>query len=188
MIRKRWCTVGVLTLSSIGLIAPSSLHAQHGPGRQTPGSQSRQEPRQHQGPAYDTTTESTFKGTVENVNTWGHTMVAEEGMGPQEILSLRVDSGTVEIHVGPVGSLTEKGIRKGDTLEVTGSRVTVGQSRLVLAREIRKRGQMWTVRDAAGSPLWSPSGTEARGFWTKKRVLLAALVVKAGVAAALLLK
>ena len=37
-------------------------------------------------------------------------------------------------------------------------------------------------------PLWSSFRTETRGFWSKKRVLVAALVAKAAVAAALLLR
>ena len=37
-------------------------------------------------------------------------------------------------------------------------------------------------------PLWSSFRTETRGFWSKKTVLFAALVAKAAVVAALLLR
>ncbi len=110
MIAKRWCTVGVFTVCSLGMFAPSDVRAQHGPGRLQQDSQSQPGPRQQQGPAYDTAAQSTVNRTVEN------------------------------------------------------------------------------VRDIARRPLVSSSETEARGFWTKKRVLVAALVVKAAVVAALLLR
>jgi hypothetical protein len=69
-------------------------------------------------------------------------------------------------------------LRKGDTLEVTGSRVTIGESQVVLAREIRKGDRAWTLRDAEGHPLWASSQRRRRGFWTTTRVLLAVVAVK----------
>lgn len=74
-------------------------------------------------------------------------------------------------------------IRKGDALEVTGSRVTIGESHVVLAREIRKGANAWTLRDAAGQPLWSPVQKEPRRFWTKKKIFLFVLAGKAAIIA-----
>jgi hypothetical protein len=95
-------------------------------------------------------------------------------------LLLRTETGTIEMKLGPSAFLTEKQVKiqKGDALEVTGSRVTFGESHVVLAREIRKGDTMWTLRDAPGQPLWSPVQTERRGFWTKKKVLLAIIAAK----------
>jgi len=61
---------------------------------------------------------------------------------------------------------------------VTGSHATIAQAHVVLAREIRKADSTWTLRDTTGQPLWGSVETEARGFWTTKRVLLAAIVIK----------
>jgi hypothetical protein len=95
-------------------------------------------------------------------------------------LLLKTDIGKVEIRLGPTAFLTEKNveIRKGDTLEVIGSRIPIGKSHVVLAREIRKGDNAWVLRDATGQPLWSSVSTEARGSWTKKKVLLAVVVIK----------
>jgi hypothetical protein len=192
MIIKNGWFAGI-TLSSLGVFAPSTVFAQHGPDRHGPDSVQ----RRHEGPAYDTTSEATFKGTVADVKTgrsalyWlsrihtlglGHTGVQEKQ------LLLRTDTGTVEIHLGPTAFLTEKKveIREGDTLEVSGSRVTIGESQVVLAREIRKGDSTWTLRDATGQPLWSSSQTEPRGFWTTKRVILAIVVVKVAALATVL--
>lgn len=71
-------------------------------------------------------------------------------------------------------------------MEVTGSRATIGPAHVVLAREIRKADRTWTLRDATGQPLWVSAETEARGFWTTKRILLAVVVVKVALLATVL--
>lgn len=141
------------------------------------------------GPAYDTKTEATFKGTVADVKSgrsalyWFsriHTLGLGHMGAPEKRLLLKTDTETVEIQLGPTALLTEKKveIREGDTLEVTGSRITIGEPHVVLAREIRKADNAWALRDATGQPLWSASQTEARGFWTTKKVLLLVVVTK----------
>jgi hypothetical protein len=175
--------VAIAALSSIGVFVPSTVVAQHGPGRHGRG------PGGHDGPAYDAKSEATFKGTVADVKTGRsaldrliqiHTLgQGQRGVQEKQVL-LKTDTGTVEIELGPAAFLNAKKleIRKGDSLEVTGSRVAIGESHVVLAREIRKRDRAWTLRDATGQPLWSSVQTETRGFWTTKRILLAAVVVK----------
>lgn len=183
MIMNR-CFAGI-TLSSLGVFFPSTLFAQHGPGRHGPDSVQ----RPYEGPAYDTTSEATFKGTVKDVKTgrsgWYwlsrvHTLGLGHTSPKAKELRLMTDTGMVEIHLGPTAFLTEKKveIRKGDTLEVSGSRIMIGEAHVVLAREIRKGDKAWTLRDSTGQPLWSSSLGEARGFWTKKRVLVAIALVK----------
>jgi hypothetical protein len=183
MIRKLRFAVGVVTLSSLGVFVPPTVLAQHGPGGHGRG------PGPHDRPAYDATSEATFKGTVADVKTGRsaldrliqiHTLGQGRTGVPEKQVLLRTDSGTVEIHLGPTAFLNEKKveIREGDTLEVTGSRVTIGESDVVLARDIRKGDHVWTLRDATGQPLWSSVRTEARRFWTTKRVLLAVVVIK----------
>jgi hypothetical protein len=173
------------------VFVPSTVVAQHGPGRHGRG------PGGHDGPAYDAKTEATFKGTVADVKTGRsalhrliqiHTLgQVQTGVQEKQVL-LNTDTGTVEIELGPTTFLNAKKveIRKGDTLEVTGSRVAIGESHVVLAREIRNGDTAWTLRDATGQPLWSPVQTQARGFWTTKRILLAAVVVKVAALATVL--
>jgi hypothetical protein len=45
-------------------------------------------------------------------------------------------------------------IAKGDTLVVVGSRVTVDGDSVFIAKEVKKGDSAWTLRDAAGLPLW----------------------------------
>jgi hypothetical protein len=187
MIKNRWFA---LTLSLLSVLTPSTVFAQHGADRHHPDSvQRRQGPVPHQGPAYDTTSEAAFKGTVAHVKTgrsglYWLSRIHTLGMGHSGVqetqLLLKTDTVMVEIHLGPTAFLTERKveIRKGDTLDVTGSRIMIGESQVVLAREIRKGDNAWTLRDSTGQPLWSSSRSEARGFWTTKRVLVAIAVVK----------
>jgi hypothetical protein len=51
---------------------------------------------------------------------------------------------------------------------VTGARVTVGDSQVVLVRELQKADKTWRLRDPAGQPLWRGPQTGERGFWTTK--------------------
>lgn len=106
---------------------------------------------------YDVKTETTIKGTVESVETI--TAAGGRGLGGTH-LTAKTEKETLEVHVGPTAYLTEKGITlvKGDTLEILGSRVTIDKERVVIARQIKKGDNTWTLRDAAGRPLWSGRG------------------------------
>ncbi len=111
-------------------------------------------------PMYDVKTETTIKGTVESVET----VTGAGGRGRRALggthLTVKTEKETLEVHVGPTAYLTEKGITlvKGDTLEILGSRVTIDKERVVIARQIKKGDNTWTLRDAAGRPLWSGRG------------------------------
>lgn len=187
----RWFTVSVVSLWSLGVFVPSKVLAQHGPSRDdTRREQPQEDPEPQEGPAYDPSTEVIFSGTVTDVKGGGpgrlgwlmkvHTFgLGHKGVQEKELL-LKTDTDMVRIHLGPTAFLTDQKveIRKGDTLAVTGSRVTIGDSQLVLAREIRKADNTWTLRDAGGQPRWNVAQTEARGFWTTKKVLLTVVAVK----------
>lgn len=187
----RWLTVGVVALWSLGVFVPSKVVAQHSPRNQDTGSQQPQEePGGQEAPAYDPSTEVIFSGTVTDVKGGGpgrlgwlmkvHTFgLGHKGVQEKELL-LKTDADIVRIHLGPSAFLADQKveIRKGDALAVTGSRVTIGDSQLVLAREIRKADNTWTLRDAGGQPLWNAAQTDRRGFWTTKKVLVSVVAVK----------
>jgi hypothetical protein len=72
-------------------------------------------------------------------------------------LIVKTKTDTFEVHVGPTAYLTEQKITlaKGDTLGILGSRVTIDDEPVLLARQITKGANKWTLRDASGRPLWS---------------------------------
>jgi hypothetical protein len=144
--RKRFSILGTTTLLLIGAVSVVMA--------QTPGT------GRGASPMYDVKTETTIKGTVESVET----VTGKGGRGSGALggthLTVKTEKETLEVHVGPTAYLTEKGITlaKGDTLEILGSRVTIDEKPVVIARQIKKGDNTWTLRDASGRPVWSGRG------------------------------
>jgi hypothetical protein len=71
-------------------------------------------------------------------------------------VTLKTATETVEVHLGPSAYLADKKVQlaKGDAVQISGSRVTIGDESVLLAREIKKGDQTWTLRDTSGRPLW----------------------------------
>ena len=115
-------------------------------------------------PGYDVATETTVSGTVDEVRTMtpagGGRGMAMGMSGGGIHLTLSTASGPVDVHVGPASFVASKNVSfaKGDALTVVGASVTVENQSLVVAREIRKEGQVLTLRDQKGFPLWSGRG------------------------------
>jgi hypothetical protein len=124
-------------------------------------------------PMYDATTETTLKGTVEEVKTVSGMMggggrmgpggrMGAQGMGMMQgtHVMLKTDAETIDVHLGPSAYLKDQQIEiaKGDALEIIGSRVKIGESDAFLARELRKGQTSWTLRDADGRPRWAMMG------------------------------
>ena len=51
-------------------------------------------------------------------------------------------------------------IHKGDEIDMIGAPVSLHGTSVILAREITRADQTWTIRDAAGQPLWSGKDLE----------------------------
>ncbi|HEY5176766.1 MAG TPA: hypothetical protein VII95_14490 [Terriglobales bacterium] len=105
-------------------------------------------------PNYDPKTEVTVKGTIEDIQ-------QQQGrhgwMGTH--LVMKTDSGTLDVHVGPSGYITENhfSFAKGDAIEVIGSKVIIQDKDALLARQIIKDGKTLVLRNAQGIPEWSGS-------------------------------
>jgi hypothetical protein len=119
-------------------------------------------------PPYDTATETTLAGTVEEVKAMGGRMGGNmpmgRGMGTMDMMGmggthvvLKTSAETIEVHLGPAAFLAELKLtfEKGDQLEIVGSRVTVDGAPAVLARQVTREGRSFTLRDAQGVPAWS---------------------------------
>lgn len=142
---KRLSTLGAAALFVAGVV---SAGAQSAPaGRQ--GS-----------PNYDVKAETTITGTVESLENITGTG-GRGGRAPGGThLVVKTKKESVEVHVGPTAYLAERGITlaKGETLEILGSRVTVDTETVLIARQIKKGDNTWTLRDASGRPAWSGRG------------------------------
>lgn len=140
MVMSRDARVFVLLLLPIWLAMPISASVQP-----------------HKGMAmYDKRAEVTVTGTVEEVRKMtGMSGIAGSGMAGMHVM-LKTDKETFEVHLGPVSYLKEQKVdlAKGDTIEVSGARMTMEGRRVIVAREITKGDRTWTLRDADGRPRW----------------------------------
>jgi hypothetical protein len=147
----------LLTVALSLLLTASHAIAQMGGG---PGSG-----RSIRGPLYKVSTETTLKGTVEEVQQltaqtagsnqpmWGN---CPRGWTGTHIV-LKTDEGALTVHVGPSAFLSQKNftLAKGDKVTITGSKLQYQGSDFLIAKEITKGDQVLTLRDANGFPLWA---------------------------------
>lgn len=107
---------------------------------------------------YDPATETTLKGTVDAVTqpTRGQMMGTH--------LTVKAGDETRDVMLGPSNFITSKGFAfaKGDSVEVTGSKITMGGADYIIAREIVKDGKTLTLRDKTGTPQWAGTGMGRR--------------------------
>jgi hypothetical protein len=70
---------------------------------------------------------------------------------------LKTDKETLEVHLGPTAFLEKEKFTfaKGDQIDVTGSKVKIGATDALLAREVKKGDKTLTLRNAQGIPAWS---------------------------------
>lgn len=104
---------------------------------------------------YNPATETTMKGTVEKVIT----TTGRHGMQGIHLM-MQSDNPVREVHVGPAAYVAKNGFEfsAGDQIEVTGSRVNLDGTDVILAREIKKDGKTLTLRNSQGIPDWSGGG------------------------------
>jgi hypothetical protein len=103
-------------------------------------------------PRYDIATEVTLRGTITKVEThpgrigWNGTH-----------LVVSFDAETLTVHVGPSNYLEQQGFlfAAGEQIEVTGSRIKLEGSDVLIAREIKRGEKVLTLRNSQGIPLWS---------------------------------
>mgnify|MGYP005809947683 CR=1 FL=1 len=104
---------------------------------------------------YNPSTETTVKGTVEEVTQ----QTGTRGWGGTHLL-LKTDSENFDVHVGPSQYVSRQGFAfaKGDQIEVTGSKVTLAGKEALIARQIKKGDKVLALRDEQGIPKWSRGG------------------------------
>jgi hypothetical protein len=106
---------------------------------------------QNAAPKYDASTETKFKGTIEDLK------IPEKGH-EKEIVHLTMKNGeeTVDIYLCPKSFMDDMGISfsKGDEITFTGSKVKQDGADMMLAREIVRGQDTLVFRDDKGKPVW----------------------------------
>jgi hypothetical protein len=108
---------------------------------------------------YNPANETTLNGTIEAVTEGARGQM----MGTH--ITVKTAEGAREVMLGPTQFIGSKhfSFAKGDSVEVTGSKVTMGGSEYVIAREVVKEGKTLTLRDKAGTPEWAGKGMGRKG-------------------------
>jgi hypothetical protein len=128
------------------LAVATSLMAQQGPGMNMR--------------MYNPSTEKTIKGVIEDVTAASRGSMMMMGTH----LSVKTADGLATVALGPASFISSSGFKfaKGDSVEITGSQVTMGGEEWIIAREVTKDGKTLTLRDKDGNPKWA-GGMMGRG-------------------------
>lgn len=72
-------------------------------------------------------------------------------------VDLKAADATYDVHMGPAAFLTSKSLepKKGDQLEVTGSKLEIRGKPALIAQTVKKGDTTVTLRDAQGVPAWA---------------------------------
>jgi hypothetical protein len=114
---------------------------------------------------YNPQTVATITGTVEKLEDLP-SMGRGGGMGMMfRGLRLKTDQGSILVHLGPGWYLDETkfAVKAGDTVEATGSRVTLNNQPALIAREVKANGATLKLRDDQGVPVWRGRGRTGGG-------------------------
>lgn len=103
-------------------------------------------------PKYDLQSEAKIKGTVEELK-----LPPKGSEKDVAHLLLKVGADTDDIYLCPGSFLDEMGVtfKKGDEIAVTGSKVKLDTSDLILAREVVRGTDDLMLRDDKGTPIWN---------------------------------
>ncbi len=104
-------------------------------------------------PKYDVASETTLKGTIAEVKQ------IDSAKGASAIhLMVKTGEQVLEVFLCPNAFLQEMqmGFAQGDQVQVTGSKVKVDETEVVLAREVTKGNDTLILRDKKGAPVWTP--------------------------------
>lgn len=157
--KTRQVTIGQAIIAILAMLAAPAVFAQGGMGRNM------------RMPRYDTSTVTTIKGVIQEVQEGRMRpggMARMGGMGQMGNMGrmgsmgglhlvVKTEKETVTVLAGPASFAKDKGFSfaKGDQVEVTGSRVTYNDAEAIIAREIKKGGKTLVLRNKDGIPKWS---------------------------------
>ncbi len=152
---------GIL-VASVALAAPVLA--------QTGGMQDGSGPGARTGRMYNPQTVGTITGEVVSVDAVAPMMgLPRSGMGMSRArmrqtngihLLVKTATESISVQLGPAWFVGRQPvqIKQGDTVKVTGSRITFAGKPAIVASEVSKDGQVLKLRDANGVPAWAGRG------------------------------
>ena len=145
-------TVGIIfaaiLVASLTLIPDSSAQRQ-GMGRRQGG----WGPGSSYARLYNPQTVETISGVVESIEKF----TPSKGMSHGVHVVLKTDRESIAVHLGPAWFMDSQvlNIEPGDRVEIMGSRITFEGKPALIAARVTKEGEILTLRDGSGVPVWS---------------------------------
>ncbi len=104
-------------------------------------------------PTYNTATETKLTGTVQDVQEVYCPVTKDQGTH----LILKTDNGPVTVHVAVARSLRSRNVKfgYGERVDVIGSKIRYKRADSIIAREIARGNEVFTLRDNTGKLLWT---------------------------------
>jgi hypothetical protein len=104
-------------------------------------------------PVYNTSSVVSLDGMVQEVRQ----VIVPAGLKGVHI-TVKCNKNTVDVYLGPADFVKEFNavFKKGDQVEIVGSKVKADGSAVVLAREVRRDDSTLYLRDHQGHPFWRP--------------------------------
>ncbi len=101
---------------------------------------------------YSPANEMTVAGAVEDVQEFYCPVTEDRGTH----ILLRTEGGPVLVHVAVSRFLREHkiAIHAGERLQVTGAKIRYRGKEGIIAREVVRQDEVFTLRDVSGKPLW----------------------------------
>ena len=105
---------------------------------------------------YNPQTVTTLKGTVEKVE---EVSMGHRGWMVREMF-LKTANKSIMVFLGPSSYLDQQNfaVKTGDSVEVTGSQVTLENLPTIIAKDVTVNGKTWKLRDDQGVPFWRGTG------------------------------
>jgi hypothetical protein len=106
------------------------------------------------GRLYDPAKEQTISGQVVSIEP----SAPMPGMAPGMQMLVQTDDGkSTRVQVGPAWYLERQDldVKENTHVQVTGARTEIEGQPVLMAREVQFDGQLMTLRDAQGMPMWS---------------------------------
>ncbi|MDA8155100.1 MAG: hypothetical protein M0Z52_01395 [Actinomycetota bacterium] len=102
---------------------------------------------------YNPQTIETVSGVVESVEKFK----PMRGMYSGIHLMVKTEKGVVPVHLGPDWYIDRQDVKfkKGDKVDVTGSKITFDGKPAIIAQQIKKDGGTLVLRNSAGIPEWA---------------------------------
>jgi hypothetical protein len=101
---------------------------------------------------FDSDSVEELEGTVEDIRHSGR----ENSEGRGVVLMLKTEKETLPVHMGPAWYIDHQksSIRKGDHVQVVGSRIQFRQQEVIIAKTVIKGNMAIKLRNSDGHPLW----------------------------------